>query len=62
MTVYEEIISAVISGNADSIKSEVNQALNADSEPGDILEDGLIGGMSIVADRFRPSACKIRVL
>ncbi len=53
MTVYEEIISAVISGDADSIKSEVNSALGEGSEPGDILEHGLIGGMSIVAERFR---------
>jgi 5-methyltetrahydrofolate--homocysteine methyltransferase len=50
---YEEIISAVICGDADSIKSEVNKDLSEGSKPGDILEHGLIGGMNIVAERFK---------
>jgi len=53
MVSYDVLVEAVIKGDIDVVKSEVNKALNEGAEARSILTKGLIGGMSIVGERFK---------
>jgi 5-methyltetrahydrofolate--homocysteine methyltransferase len=50
---YDVLAEGVIKGDVSVVKSEVNKALNEGVEARDILVKGLIGGMSVVGERFR---------
>lgn len=52
MTSYDTLAEGVMRGDAGVVESEVKKALNEGAEPREILEKGLIGGMSVVGDRF----------
>ena len=53
MDSYDALIEAVIKGDENIVESEVNKALNEGNEERDILTKGLIGGMSVVGERFK---------
>jgi len=53
MVSYDALAEGVMKGDASVVKSEVNKALNEGVEARDILVKGLIGGMSVVGERFR---------
>ncbi len=52
MTIIEEISQAVEKGKMKLIKTLVPQAIEAGHSANEILEEGLLQGMSIVGDRF----------
>lgn len=53
MVSYDTLVEAVIKGDENIVESEVNKALNEGNEARDILTKGLIGGMSVVGERFK---------
>jgi len=53
MVSYDTLVEAVIKGAEDIVESEVNKALDEGNEARDILTKGLIGGMSVVGERFK---------
>ncbi len=53
MVSYDALAEGVMKGDVSVVKSEVNKALNEGVEARDILVKGLIGGMSVVGERFR---------
>jgi len=53
MVSYGALVEAVIKGDINVVESEVNKALNEGAEARSILTKGLIGGMSIVGERFK---------
>ena len=53
MDSYNVLVEAVIKGDENIVESEVNKALNEGNEARDILTKGLIGGMSVVGERFK---------
>ena len=53
MADVEGIKLALIAGKRDEVKTKVQQAINEGVNPQTILNEGLIGGMSVVGDRFR---------
>ena len=53
MVSYDALVEAVIKGDENIVESEVNKALNEGNEARDILTKGLIGGMSVVGERFK---------
>jgi len=53
MVSHDTLVEAVIKGDENIVESEVNKALNEGNEARDILTKGLIGGMSVVGERFK---------
>jgi 5-methyltetrahydrofolate--homocysteine methyltransferase len=53
MTVLAEIADAVIQGDGPRVAPLTKQAIAAGIPPKEILDDGLIAGMTVVGDRFR---------
>ena len=53
MVSYDALVEAMIKGDINVVESEVNKALNEGAEARSILTKGLIGGMSIVGERFK---------
>ena len=53
MVSYDTLVEAVIKGDINIVESEVNKALSEGAEARSILTKGLIGGMSIVGERFK---------
>lgn len=51
--VLEQIKEALMKGKANDVKSLVQQALNENIGAADILNKGLLGGMSIIGARFK---------
>jgi len=49
---YDVLAKAVIEGDGSIVESEVNKALGEGAEARSILTEGLIGGMSVVGERF----------
>jgi len=52
MVTYDVLKKAIIEGNEESVKGEVNKALDEGVGARSILREGLIGGMGIVGERF----------
>ena len=52
MVAYDVLKKAIIEGNEEAVKGEVNKALDEGVEARSILREGLIGGMGIVGERF----------
>ena len=55
MADYKGIAEALIAGNADKVQGLVEEAVNENVSPQDILEKGLIAGMEVVGVRFKNS-------
>lgn len=53
MVSYDALAEGVMGGDGSVVESEVNKALNEGADARDILAKGLIGGMSVVGERFR---------
>ncbi|AET68270.1 methyltransferase cognate corrinoid protein [Desulfosporosinus orientis DSM 765] len=53
MSNFEELSQSIISGQLDRVKSLTQQAISAGSNPVDIINQGLIPGMSVVGARFK---------
>ena len=53
MSVLEQIKENLMKGKANDVKTLVEQALNDGEEPGKILNEGLLAGMSIIGERFK---------
>ncbi len=53
MVSYDALAEGIMKGDGDVVESEVNKALSEGAEARDILVKGLIGGMSVVGERFR---------
>ena len=51
--IIEEISSLVQRGRAKNVKVLVQQALDENENPQEILNDGLLGGMMIIGDKFK---------
>jgi 5-methyltetrahydrofolate--homocysteine methyltransferase len=49
---FSDLSQAIISGNMDGARELINQALNSGSDPGDILNQGMITAMETVGDLF----------
>jgi 5-methyltetrahydrofolate--homocysteine methyltransferase len=49
----KELAEAIISGNRDSARALTGQALAAKVDPGKIINEGLIAGMSVVGVKFK---------
>lgn len=52
MATYDALKDVIIRGDAEAVKVQTNKALEEGCEPRDILRNGLIGGMSVVGERF----------
>ena len=50
---FPELSEAVISGDIESVKKLVNDALKAGDKPEVIIDTGLIAGMNVVGQRFK---------
>jgi len=50
---FQQIAEAVISGKAPEVQRLVNEALAAKTSPVDIINQGLISGMQVIAERFK---------
>lgn len=53
----QELKQAVIQGDQHKAMELTNQLLAVDASPGEILNDGLIAGMSTIGDRFKSGDC-----
>ena len=53
MAIIDDIKDAVVDGETDEIEDLVQQAIDEGIDPNAIINDGLIGGMDIVAPLFR---------
>lgn len=49
---FEEIIEAIIAGNAHKVKEEVHRALQKGADPTHIITDGFVRAMDIVSEKF----------
>ena len=52
-TIIEEISALVQKGRAKNVKALVQQALDEHEDPQAILNDGLLGGMMIIGEKFK---------
>jgi 5-methyltetrahydrofolate--homocysteine methyltransferase len=50
---YEELSAALISGKAPVVKELTTKALDSGETPQDILNKGLVAGMSVVGEKFK---------
>src|SRR6056297_1273602 len=53
MSYFEDMGNAVIAGNIEEVKDLTNRALDDDTEPMNIINQGLIKGMNVVGQRFK---------
>ena len=53
MSVLEQISENLMKGKANEVKDLVQQALDADTNPAAILNEGLLSGMGIIGERFK---------
>ncbi|MEW6661651.1 MAG: cobalamin B12-binding domain-containing protein [Bacillota bacterium] len=53
MSVLEDIKQAVINGNPPKVKEFTEKALAGGLNPNDVINEGLIGGMSIIGVKFK---------
>jgi 5-methyltetrahydrofolate--homocysteine methyltransferase len=53
MSRYQEISESVIKGNAQAVVDLIKAALDKGENPKEIINEGLIGGMQVVAERFK---------
>ena len=53
MSVIDDIKEAVVDGDIDEIDDLVQQAIDEGIDPNSIINDGLVGGMDVVAPLFR---------
>ena len=53
MEVLDKMSEALIKGKAPEVKALMQQALDAGIEPGKILNEGLVKGMSVIGERFK---------
>ncbi|MCA1807877.1 MAG: corrinoid protein [Kiritimatiellia bacterium] len=51
--ILEQIKENLIKGKANDVKALVDQAIKEDINPGEILNQGLLAGMSIIGERFK---------
>jgi 5-methyltetrahydrofolate--homocysteine methyltransferase len=59
MTIFERIADGVQKGSAPQVGELVKEALANNIPAGKILNDGLVGGMNIVSDKFKNYECFI---
>ena len=50
---YEELATALINGKAPVVRELVEKALSSGERPGDVLNNGLVKGMSVVGEKFK---------
>jgi corrinoid protein of di/trimethylamine methyltransferase len=50
---YEKMSEALIKGNAEEVVKYTQEALDANHDPWDILDHGLLAGMDVVGKRFK---------
>lgn len=53
MEIFEEIADEVVKGNSASVADLTNKALSQDISAGEILNNGLVAGMSVVSEKFK---------
>ncbi len=53
MVKYDALKQAVLTGDESTAVAEVQKALAAKADPGDVLNNGLIAGMEVVGKKFR---------
>ena len=53
MSILQEIAENLMKGKANDVKALVEKALGEGSAPGDVLNDGLLAGMSVIGERFK---------
>ena len=53
MSILEQIRDMLIKGKANDVQSLVKQALDQKEKPADILNKGLLAGMSMIGERFK---------
>lgn len=53
MSILEDISAALQAGRAPKVKELIQQALDAGESAKDILENGLLSGMSVVGEKFK---------
>ena len=53
MVSYDALVEGIMKGDENVVESEVPKALSEGAEARDILVKGLIGGMSVVGERFK---------
>ena len=53
MSVVEQISESLIKGKANEVKELVAKAVAEKVKPADILNKGLLAGMSIIGERFK---------
>ena len=53
MADFQAIADALIKGQAPAVKEMVQKAIDEKTHPGQILEKGLIAGMSVIGERFK---------
>ncbi|MGB4503537.1 MAG: B12-binding domain-containing protein, partial [Syntrophaceticus sp.] len=53
MASYEDLAQCVINGDRDKVKDITKSLIDEGKDPLEIINKGLIGGMSIVGERFK---------
>lgn len=53
MNILEELTQSLQAGDTETVTRLTQQAIDEKKEPGDILDNGLIAGMTIVGERFK---------
>lgn len=53
MKILEEIAEDVVKGNSPSVADLTNKALSQDISAGEVLNKGLVAGMSVVSEKFK---------
>ena len=53
MEIFEEIADEVVKGNSASVADLTNKALLQDISAGEVLNNGLVAGMSVVSEKFK---------
>ena len=53
MSILDEISENLIKGKANDVKELVDKAIKAETKPAEILNEGLLKGMSIIGERFK---------
>jgi len=53
VSLLQDIAEALMKGKANDVKEMVLKALEAKEEPGKILNEGLLAGMSVIGERFK---------
>ena len=53
MSILQDIAENLMKGKANDVKALVEQALGDGAAPGDVLNEGLLAGMSVIGERFK---------